>query len=106
MGVLIMALIDGIEPCIMKSLVPLTTTHIATAYGIFEALECGAKTFGGPLIGFLRDEFGDYGVDLAIFSALLMTAVIFGAWTVLISEPTKRKRRSYRSSRGHSHGRG
>ncbi|CAD7928750.1 unnamed protein product [Amoebophrya sp. A120] len=71
-------LVSGIEPTVLKSLVPLTTLHLATAFGCFETVECLVKTFGGPTVGALRDEFGNYSVDLLIFAFVLLSAALFG----------------------------
>eukprot|EP00392_Amoebophrya_sp_AT5.2_P000001 g1.t1 len=84
-------LVSGIEPTVLKSLVPLTTVHLATAFGCFESLECLIKFVGGPMVGMLRDEVGNYSADLAIFAAILLTAAVFGC--VYLLQLTLRERR-------------
>ena len=74
--------IGGIQPTVIKSLVPLTTSHIATAFGLFEMMECLGKTVGGPLVGLLKDIDGTYGAALASFVCLLCVAGALGAVTL------------------------
>ena len=65
-------------------LVPLTTTHLASAFGIFETVECLAKLLGGPVIGAIHDVSGSYTVDLCLFALVLFLAAAAGLSGVVV----------------------
>jgi MFS family permease len=77
-GMLTLAAAQSVLPTIIRSSAALVVPHRVTgiAFGMFGVAENFGKVLGNPLVGYIKDQTGDYFLDGQIFVGMSSLAVL------------------------------
>lgn len=78
LGLGMMSVTESCIPTILSFSIPLIVPYdlSGVAFGVYTIIEKFGKVVGDPLVGRIRDSYGDYVVDESIFAAMAFCAVL------------------------------
>jgi MFS-type transporter involved in bile tolerance (Atg22 family) len=77
-GMLTLAVAQSVLPTIIRSSVPCVVPHAVAgvAFGMYSVAENVGKVVGNPLVGYLKDETGQFRLDTVIFVSMSGASVL------------------------------